>query len=151
MYRERGSKLTQDDLDYIRPYLEAINPEGEELAFIAESERAFHRKRNRLRATVVGIIAVLAAASVISIVARHTAPGAGAARHFRQLVARTTNALDDGILDLAALLAVEAASASPAVEARSPLLTWHLTTTPLLGYLHATAARSTASPSAPTA
>ncbi len=66
MYRERGSLLTRDDLDYIHPYLEAIRADREERAFIAESERAFRRKRNRLRVTVVGIIAVLAASTGVT-------------------------------------------------------------------------------------
>ncbi len=135
MYRERGSLLTRDDLEYIHPYLDAIQADAGERAFIAESERAFRRQRTRLRVTVAAIIAVLATSTVISVVARHTAQVQAGLATSRQLVAGTRNAMDDGVLDLAALLAEEAAFASPTAEARSALLTWHLTTTPLHGYL----------------
>ena len=40
MYRERGTLLTRDDLDYIHPYLAAIQGDEEERAFIARSEQA---------------------------------------------------------------------------------------------------------------
>ncbi len=55
----------------------------------------------------------------------------------RQLSAETRVALDDGNLDRAALLAVEA-STLPAPAVRSPLLTWQLSTSRLLGYLQDT-------------
>lgn len=55
----------------------------------------------------------------------------------RQLAAETRMALDDGNLDRAALLAVEA-STLPAPSVRSPLLTWQLSTSRLLGYLQDT-------------
>jgi len=136
MFRERGSLLTRDDLDYIRPHLAAIDPAGEERTFIDTCERAFRQKRSRLRATVAGVIAILAASTVVSFALRHAARVQEALATSRQLIARTTNAMDDGILDLAALLGEEAALASPAAEARSPLLSWHLTTTQVRGYLH---------------
>ena len=52
----------------------------------------------------------------------------------RQLAAETSNAMRNGDLDLAALLAVEA-SVLPAPDVRSPVMTWQLTTPRLRGYL----------------
>ena len=136
MFRERGSLLTRDDLDYIHPYLDSIHATSDERAFIAESKRAVRRKRNRQRVLIVSIIAVLAAITVQAILSARKATAAAGLVTSLQLTAMATNARAEGRSDRAALLAVEAAFASPALEARSALLSWHMTmTTPVRGYL----------------
>lgn len=128
MYRERGALLTQDDLDYVRPYLEAIQPDAAELAFIQASERAVRQKRNRVRLTVAGVMAILIAATVCSLIARGEARLQADRALARQVVARANASIDDGNLDVAGLLARESG-------AESPLLTWHLKTSHIRAYL----------------
>ena len=66
-YRERGAELTDDDIDYIKPYLALVNIGPEEARFVREGERKLQRKRMRRRALTAGIIAILFAATVISL------------------------------------------------------------------------------------
>src|SRR4029079_9751403 len=93
MYRERGALLTRDDLDYIRPHLAAIQPTADEQGFIDASEHAFRRKRNQLRATVTGVIAVLTGLTAYSLVARTTARTQARLATSRQLIARASHAI----------------------------------------------------------
>ncbi len=69
MYEERGALLTQDDLEYIAPYLHAINIGDGERALVEESrtaiEKAERKRRRRLRWT----IAVLAVSGFVALVA----------------------------------------------------------------------------------
>lgn len=103
---------------------------------VAFAERSIHRRGQTVawRNTVLLVIVLLAFTS-IAFGVRATVLAALATS--RQLAAETRTALANGNLDLAALLAVEAA-ALPAPDKVSPLLTWQLTTPKLRGYLRDT-------------
>ncbi|PSR14689.1 MAG: hypothetical protein DA408_07760 [Bacteroidetes bacterium] len=51
-YQERQAPLTQDDVDYVWPYLNVVNSKPEELAFIQEGKRKLLRSR-RVRMLVL--------------------------------------------------------------------------------------------------
>lgn len=62
-YQERGVQLTQDDLDYIRPYLGVINVNDDQLTYLVEGEKRlrWHRQRRRiLWGTITAIFAITA-------------------------------------------------------------------------------------------
>lgn len=65
-YRERGADLTQDDLDYVRPYRKAINISAQEEKFLSEGQAQLDRRRFWQRVLVLSIIAILTAATIIS-------------------------------------------------------------------------------------
>ena len=48
-YQERGAKLTQDDVDYVTPYLPQVSITDAEAEFIAYGRRALRRARRRVR------------------------------------------------------------------------------------------------------
>ncbi len=62
----RGAKLTQDDIDYINPYLAQVNITAEEAAFVEKGRKALQAGRRR-RMLMAGAIAVLLAFSVVSL------------------------------------------------------------------------------------
>ncbi|MBC7898354.1 MAG: WD40 repeat domain-containing protein, partial [Cytophagaceae bacterium] len=132
MYRERGTLLTRDDLNYVQPWLSAIRVDAAESALIADSRRAVNRQRNRLRMTVVGIIAILSISTIAAVIARGTARTQAELATARHVVSKAIAAMDQGVLDLAALYAVEAERYP---MERSPLLTWHLSSARARGYL----------------
>lgn len=45
----RGAKLTQDDIDYINPYLAQVNITAEEAAFVEKGRKALLAGRRRRR------------------------------------------------------------------------------------------------------
>ena len=53
-YQERHAPLTQDDVDYVWPYLNVVNSKPEELAFIQEGKRKLQRSR-RVRMLALGL------------------------------------------------------------------------------------------------
>jgi WD40 repeat protein len=67
-YQERGAELTDDDIDYIKPYLGLVNISAEQAQFVRRGERKLQRKRMRRRVVTAAIIAVLSAATVISLI-----------------------------------------------------------------------------------
>lgn len=58
-YQERGARLTQDDVDYVKPYLAVINISEAETAFIAQGAQVLKRARQRRRLLIAAIIAML--------------------------------------------------------------------------------------------
>jgi WD40 repeat protein len=99
--------------------------------YLDKERQARDRRRFLVRFAIATVCLALAAASVVLVIAYLRERTATA----RQLLARgTRNALDGGVLDLAGLLAVQASTTI--LKTRTPLLTWDLSTTHLLGYLH---------------
>lgn len=126
----RGALLTAEDLDDVRKHLEAIDLDGDKLAFIRRSEAAVRRARDIRRGLYalagLGLVALAATAGGLLQSRKAAAYQAGLAAS-RQLSAAAGTAISDGRLDLAALLAIEALAASPDdVGARSALLQWHI-------------------------
>ncbi|MFN8574476.1 MAG: WD40 repeat domain-containing protein [Gemmatimonadaceae bacterium] len=137
MHRERGrALLVQDDLDYIRPHLGDVQLGREERTFVDESERAVRRQRNAVRAVVLTVMGVLAAATVVSLRARTAADTQAQLATGRQLIARARAAIEDSTFDVGALLSVEASRVANNAEGRSPLLTWRLSASRIKRYLH---------------
>lgn len=66
-FKERGAELTDDDIDYIKPYLELVNVGAEEAAFVRQGEARLRRKRRRRQLLTAGIIAFLSLATLVSI------------------------------------------------------------------------------------
>ena len=59
--QERGAKLSQDDLDYVTPYLGQVNISGEEVLFINNSRKELMQARQRRQLiTAIAIIVLLA-------------------------------------------------------------------------------------------
>ncbi len=67
-YKVRGVKLTQDDVDYIQPYLASINIEREELVWIEKAKAGLKRARRRRRVIIALIIAILSVTSIAAII-----------------------------------------------------------------------------------
>ncbi len=65
-YTERGAALTQDDLDYVKPYRKAINISVAEEKFLADGQTQLERRRFWQRILVLGIIGILTTATIIS-------------------------------------------------------------------------------------
>ncbi|MEL7531682.1 MAG: hypothetical protein AAFN10_10260 [Bacteroidota bacterium] len=59
---ERQAKLTEDDLDYIRPYWNQVNITSETQAYLQKGQRALYLARRRRRLITSGIILVLSIA-----------------------------------------------------------------------------------------
>lgn len=67
-YLERNAALSQEDLDYITPYLKQVNISREQEAFLKESRKNLQRAARNRRNTIIAAIAVLAAISLFSII-----------------------------------------------------------------------------------
>ena len=70
---ERKAKLTQEDLDYIQPYLAEVNISPEAIGFVEKAREALLRKRRRRRMLVGTVIAILTSSLVIAIAQRNIA------------------------------------------------------------------------------
>ena len=66
-FDERGAKLTQDDLDYIQPYLAQVDISEEESAFIQNGRKTLLAARRRKRFMVFLIVLILAVATAVSL------------------------------------------------------------------------------------
>lgn len=64
---ERGAKLTQDDIDFVTPYLGQVNISSEEMAFVEQGRQDLTRKRRVTRILVGAIIALLLFLTVMAI------------------------------------------------------------------------------------
>ncbi|MDW3650442.1 MAG: hypothetical protein R8P61_25435 [Bacteroidia bacterium] len=64
----RGAKLTQDDLDYIQPYLTQVNISEEESAFLEKNRKSLADARTRIRVIVAGVIIFLLGSTAFSLV-----------------------------------------------------------------------------------
>ncbi|MEZ4851237.1 MAG: SUMF1/EgtB/PvdO family nonheme iron enzyme [Bacteroidia bacterium] len=58
-YQSRGARLTQDDIDYITPYLSQVNITQEEETFVEDERKALIAAKRRQRMIVIGVIALL--------------------------------------------------------------------------------------------
>ena len=58
-WQERGARLTQDDIDYITPYLAQVNITKEEETFVEDERKALIAAQRRQRMIVIGVIALL--------------------------------------------------------------------------------------------
>ncbi|WP_367388965.1 hypothetical protein [Lewinella sp. LCG006] len=66
-WQQRGARLTQDDLDYIGPYLGQINLTKEEDQFIVMGRKELVRQGRRRRLLITSIIAILALTTIAAI------------------------------------------------------------------------------------
>lgn len=66
-YQERGVQLTQDDLDYIGPYLSQINVTDDEQRFLSASRAALRRQERKRRIIIAAIIFILGLISVVAL------------------------------------------------------------------------------------
>ena len=66
-HRARGAELTEDDLEYVHPYLGLINISAAEARFLREAEARLKRKRLRRRLLALGTIAILLVATIVSL------------------------------------------------------------------------------------
>lgn len=80
-FKDRGARLTQDDIEYIQPYLANVALTQDELDFIDHAKKSIKRKRNQLRAIVISVVLALAAltfwALISQVQARNQAKIAG--------------------------------------------------------------------------
>ena len=66
IFQENKILLTQEDLNYINPYLSTINISSEEAAFIEKSTNQIIRKKRRSRVRTILIILFLALTGIVS-------------------------------------------------------------------------------------
>lgn len=72
-YRERGAKLTQDDVDFVTPYLTQVNIDDAERDFVEYARRALRRKRRGLRLLIGLVLIVLFALTAWARIERNVA------------------------------------------------------------------------------
>lgn len=107
-YQERGAKLTQDDVDYVTPYLPQVSITDAEAEFIAYGRRALRRARRRVQMIIVGVMAVLAVFLAIALIQWNSANAAKA---------KLTVALDDAIEAKDAAQAAQERTVNEVIEA----------------------------------
>ncbi|MEL6676447.1 MAG: SUMF1/EgtB/PvdO family nonheme iron enzyme [Bacteroidota bacterium] len=66
-YHERGSAITQDDLDYVTPYLSQVNISAEEADFVEAGRKALIQQRRNRRILVTAVVLVLALISSVAL------------------------------------------------------------------------------------
>lgn len=66
-YQTRKAKLTQDDIDFINPWLEQVNISPEEKAFVIQAKKALLAGRRQRRMMVAGVITVLITLLLVAI------------------------------------------------------------------------------------
>ncbi len=59
-FQERGTQLTQDDIDYVWPYMEVVNSSEEELAFLRTGRQRLRYLRRRRQLILLGVTAAFA-------------------------------------------------------------------------------------------
>ncbi len=64
-YLERNAALSQEDLDYITPYLKQVNISREQEAFLKESRKNLQRAARNRRNTIIAAIAAISLFSII--------------------------------------------------------------------------------------
>ena len=67
-YQLRGARLTQDDIDFVTPYLTQVNISAEEAAFVEYGRKALVRARRRVRTLVAAVLVVFAGLTVVSLI-----------------------------------------------------------------------------------
>jgi WD40 repeat protein len=67
-HQDRKAKLTQDDLDYIGPYLGQVNITKDERTFLEKGKKALLRAKRRRQLLIAGVMAVLAVFLAIALV-----------------------------------------------------------------------------------
>jgi WD40 repeat protein len=72
-FQERGVELTQDDVDYVWPYLDQVNSPDEEIDFLKKGKSKLLRKRRIQRAVWIGITVVIALLAIWALQQRQVA------------------------------------------------------------------------------
>lgn len=60
--QQRGTKLTQEDIDYLKPYLDQVNIRPEEEGYIHDCQKSLQRAKTRMQVIVAGTICILSLA-----------------------------------------------------------------------------------------
>jgi WD40 repeat protein len=66
-YKKRGSLLSEEDLNYLQPYLEKLVLSTEQQAFLRLSKRQARKKDIRQKMIMLGVIAVLASSMILAL------------------------------------------------------------------------------------